>query len=556
MRDQTMKHHDNGALYWSASTLLLCALALGGGTFAAFQGDVVAQFVAIGCFAIAIWSLIEAHQHESPASARAILYIVIVVGVTLALALFQLLPLPAHWRVAMAGPTLRSLIEQAHNLAGVTQTTSVSLTPHATGATLIASLPAVAMWCAVVQLDGHQRRSLTRLLIVFGLVAAGLGFFQVAQGPGSPFRFYSFTNPSEAVGFFANRNHHAAQLAVTLMFAGAVLLSSIRRALAHGSLDSTTGLAALVSALAIVTIVAGLALARSRAGILMAMLALVALAGLALREAVESRRADGERKQGSARWLVRSVIAVLVFASFFALQFGLHRIMTRFEADPLADLRIPLSRTTFDAAMANLPLGTGLGSFVPVYATLERSDDIVPGFANRAHNDLAEWILETGLFGAALLALVLIWLGLHTWRSWRTTSHRDVETVRIMRAASVVVVLLLLHSLADYPLRTTALSVTFALCCGLLTEPRRMPLRTAIADHPHDRPERPTMSAMKPPSPPQPWTNDQPWPDAWQKTTPSTRSPAGSHIEPGSTDADARSGGSGPRHKTGTIEEG
>ena len=74
------------------------------------------------------------------------------------------------------------------------------------------------------------------------------------------------------------------------------------------------------------------------------------------------------------------------------------------KADPLEDLRVPLAGTTFEAALRSLPFGTGLGSFVPVYGVVEKESDIFAGFANRAHNDLAEILLETGVFGLILLA--------------------------------------------------------------------------------------------------------------------------------------------------------
>jgi hypothetical protein len=43
------------------------------------------------------------------------------------------------------------------------------------------------------------------------------------------------------------------------------------------------------------------------------------------------------------------------------------------------------------------PFGTGLGTFLPVYATVEKDENVSFAFANRAHNDLAEVLLETGI---------------------------------------------------------------------------------------------------------------------------------------------------------------
>jgi hypothetical protein len=41
----------------------------------------------------------------------------------------------------------------------------------------------------------------------------------------------------------------------------------------------------------------------------------------------------------------------------------------------------------------------------------------------------------------------------------------------VRAAASLVIGLLLAHSLVDYPLRTTAMSVIFGLACGILAAP-------------------------------------------------------------------------------------
>jgi hypothetical protein len=43
----------------------------------------------------------------------------------------------------------------------------------------------------------------------------------------------------------------------------------------------------------------------------------------------------------------------------------------------------------------------------------------------------------------------------------------------LVRAASAVIFLVLLHSSVDYPLRTMTISTLFAICCGLLIPPTR-----------------------------------------------------------------------------------
>ena len=82
---------------------------------------------------------------------------------------------------------------------------------------------------------------------------------------------------------------------------------------------------------------------------------------------------------------------------FFAIQYALYRILHRFPEDPLQDARIGFARNTITAALAFMPLGSGMGTFVPVYATFETAKDaLLDTFANRAHNDILELWLEAG----------------------------------------------------------------------------------------------------------------------------------------------------------------
>ena len=86
----------------------------------------------------------------------------------------------------------------------------ISVSPQATLLVLLSLIPPLAVFLGAVQLSYRERRWLSLVLIGVGIVSVFLGLIQVAQGPASGLRFFEFTNPSEAVGFFANRNHFAA----------------------------------------------------------------------------------------------------------------------------------------------------------------------------------------------------------------------------------------------------------------------------------------------------------------------------------------------------------
>jgi len=271
----------------------------------------------------------------------------------------------------------------------------------------------------------------------------------------------------------------------------------------------------------VVAIMAGLAVARSRAGML---LALAAIAGIAAMVLVGRR--DGRDGNVAERISVgRISVAVVGFATLFAMQFGLHRMLTRFDVDPLEDLRVPLALTTLEAARHSLPFGTGLGSFVPVYATVEKATDIFGGYANRAHNDLAELLLETGLFGAILLLVFLAWFLSRAAAVWLSAPAELAPAhAMLQRAATLVILLLLAHSLVDYPLRTTALAVVFAFASAILIAAPPSPLSDDTDFPPgSDKALRTNADRVAPPLVVRErWGESVQWPQSWQQ--PDTKS--------------------------------
>ena len=73
---------------------------------------------------------------------------------------------------------------------------------------------------------------------------------------------------------------------------------------------------------------------------------------------------------------------------------------------------------------------------------------------------------------AYAVAAVIVVLAFLAWffpaavKAWRAPAGRDVLDRCLPQAATISIVLLLLHSFVDYPLRTTALSSLFAFACA------------------------------------------------------------------------------------------
>jgi O-antigen ligase len=137
------------------------------------------------------------------------------------------------------------------------------------------------------------------------------------------------------------------------------------------------------------------------------------------------------------------------------------------EASGSVESRQEILKTTGRAIRDTMPFGSGLGSFVKVYPLYESADHVTPEYVVHAHNDYAELALELGLAGVLLIGVFLAWWTAAVRAGWRTGGGGPYA-----RAASIASAVILVHSVVDFPLRTAAISATFAMCLALLINRR------------------------------------------------------------------------------------
>ncbi len=130
--------------------------------------------------------------------------------------------------------------------------------------------------------------------------------------------------------------------------------------------------------------------------------------------------------------------------------------------------RADIWQATLELIRQSFPVGTGLGSFDSVYPLTEAPAGVRSTYVNHAHNDYLQVMLEMGVAGALLVLLFLAWWIAQVFRIWRSRL-----STHYARAATIASGALLAHSIVDYPLRTAALSAIFAMCLGLMAQPRR-----------------------------------------------------------------------------------
>lgn len=363
-----------------------------------------------------------------------------------ALPLIQLIPLPPAIWTNLPG---REQLTLALTLAGLEPGwIPLSLTPDKTWQSFLALIPPVVMFLAVLMASIEMKRRLVWLILGTTVASVTLGALQVASG-GTHFYLWPDAYGGGVEGFFANRNHLATLLLVTLPFAAVLAGATLRRR--PDQSRTALWLGALFMGLAVVAI----GVVRSRTGIILAVPSLI----LSL---LAAWIAAGRGRPGPAFLGMAAAISIAIAAVGL---FALAPIMDRFDSDLSVETRFELWPYVAEAAQAYLPIGSGIGSFDPVFRSVEPLDRLDPTYFNQAHNEYLETWLEAGWMGAALIVVFLAWWGRRSWSCWRAPPSRVAD---LQRAASAAILMVLIHSVVDYPLRTETIAVLFALFAAIL----------------------------------------------------------------------------------------
>jgi len=368
-----------------------------------------------------------------------------------ALMIVQLIPLPPDLWSGLPG---REAYLLADRFLGEGQRwRPISLVPDRTIAALFSLSVPLAAVLGFASLREDQRRLLPLLVLAGALISGALGIMQFAGGENSPLQFYVRHHVGLPNGVFANRNHHALLLAIGIV--GLVpLLRQVRLRGPSAALVTCLFTALL---LLMVTILAS----GSRTGALLGVLAAAAAMVLSSRGV----REDGTRSSWTL-WAVGIVPLMLAVASsiFVGRATSVERAIA---FTPESEARVELTPLAFQAATTFFPVGAGFGTFDPIFRRFETDASLTPKFYNRAHNDFIEILFEAGLGGGLLLLLLIMVAAFSAWRLFRRGRGSSREAGL---SGAVIMLLVGLGSITDYPLRTPLIAAVFTLAfCLLLT---------------------------------------------------------------------------------------
>ncbi|WP_395396245.1 O-antigen ligase family protein (plasmid) [Novosphingobium sp. BL-8A] len=429
----------------AAIFLLVASLCLGGGGSTHRLAELLIEMTAILAAALTFaWPL--------PAKTQRIWHFpLFLLSLWAVLVLVQLVPLPASlWR-ALPGRELASAIaDQIGTGSGVHPLT---LDPSATRRALAALLPAGSMLMLVLHMDQLQRSSLALTAIGCAFASLMLGLFQLVTA-GHWGTLYQEGHLGYATGLFANRNHQASFLLIAA-------------ALACG-LAAKRHAATIPLLLIIASLLAGALATRSRAALLLFPLALLPLL------------------QGRLR-LQSRVILPAILASTASLWVLLQtNQVVQITVDRLWNGnmgRLLFWKDSWSAISLYWPAGSGFGTFASVFRVSEPLEHLGQHYVNHAHNELLEIMLEGGLPALVLFVAGFCWWAKKAPVLWKTAGPAP----QLGAAAWTGLLLLMLHSLVDYPARMLPIEVMAAMLVGFMLPPARRTAASGVPSNCHSK---------------------------------------------------------------------
>ena len=278
----------------------------------------------------------------------------------------------------------------------------LSLMPDATAASLMAGIPVVAAFALSRTAQASLFGLLPPALVLLVLVQAVWGLLQASV---LKELYFGAEFSGGLIGSFANANHFANYLAMTLPLA----VFMVWRALPapHAARHQRSPAAAALWSLVLLVLMAGVLASGSRTGAVTALLVTLLAMLLFL----------GGIAKSSRRWFAMGAGTLLLGALVIV---GVSSLLARFDAGRLGDdvsIRWQLAGSSWQAALAFWPLGAGPGSFAAVYPQFQPSGLGVA--VEHAHNDYVQLLMEFGILSVALAGLAALLISRQAWSLYR-----------------------------------------------------------------------------------------------------------------------------------------
>ena len=423
------------APFWLLLGLLAVVFFTGGSTWSSEPQLMLLRPLAVIAAGLALLSLRAAHlRHFVPV-------LVLFSGAAL-LALAHLIPLPYAVWSQLPGRDVIVSIDQAASFGQMVR--PLSMSPDATINALVSLSVPLAILLLAIQLSPRQHQYVFAVVLALSVLS---GAFGLLQAGGSNIEFYPLS--TENSGLFANRNHQGALLAMLLPMAAALaMLEFDGRITRRVKLALCLAIAVIAIPLVVVT--------GSRSGLFLLGVGLI-FALLIWASGRSSAAWSWQMRLALPTALAACALGLIGLTVFAARDVALDRLETSGE-----DLRWPVWQSIIDMLPAYMPWGTGIGTYAQAYQVLEPDALLRPTSSNHAHNEVLEIALTAGVPGLVLAVCAAVLLVLALWRSF-AGKRSDRSAAVMSQLGGVMILLLALASMTDYPVRTPILSAILVL---------------------------------------------------------------------------------------------
>lgn len=328
-------------------------------------------------------------------------------------------------------------------VSGIPRT--LSLSPYDTATTAV-QLAALTTFFFLALVSINRARRLERLLsfiLIFGFIFA---FFAILQSFLSPTRIYGIYERPTPFGSFVNRHNYAAYIEMAMALPlGMLMTGAVRR-------DRK-----LLYITAVVIMGISLLLSGSRGGLFAIIAAVILLV-------VMTTRSHGTKNVVLKVGLTVVMIGVVVAgAILIGGESSLSRMSETAKAGDITTDRTQIWAVTTKVIAANFPLGAGIGAFAQAYTPFDSFNGLAR--VEQAHNDYLQVAADAGIIGVVLLGLFIFWLVREGRRgiNVKNTFRRGIAVGSLAGIFAVMV-----HSLFDFVLHTTAVTLLFLLLLAML----------------------------------------------------------------------------------------
>ena len=438
--------------------VLLTLFIMGGSSRLDVQSLAILNPVTVLCCGVALLTFGQEHWREKKFWLLGFVLLLLLVA-------FYVAPLPAALgEMSQGGASLATLRDEA-NLPNTS--TVLSIMPAATWQSFFSLFAPLAVLLFALQLTRDELTLTLPIVIFIGAVSGVIGVLQIAGSSEGSLYLYRTTNNGNAVGLFANRNHAAVLL--TCLFPILAVFAKRSRGTRSGGRNMRQLIATSVAILLVPLIL----VTGSRIGLLTGIIGMV---GGALLYGSQSTNHIPKKDRSWMFILLATVLLCLIFSTIYFSRAGaIDRLF--------ADASMTNSRADFWTASLNLfweyfPFGFGPGSFAPAFQNEEPLALLNQSYLNRLHNDWLETVLTFGVPGILIMLGGAVYYARRSFLLWfRMDSERPA--VVLGRMASLIIAILGIASMSDYPLRTPAMMGLATLVYLWFAEARRKPKITA-----------------------------------------------------------------------------